>query len=292
MKPRSLTLTLFGEYIQYYGGEIWVGSIVQLMKKFGISESSVRGAIFRMVKQNYLQTRKVGNKSYYSLTEEGLRSTLDGVRRVYAARNIVWDQQWRILTYSFPEEKREIRNQVRKELNWLGFGVISNSTWINPNPVERQIMDLIHSYGLEDYVTLFSSSEIVSHSTEHIISKGWDLEDITAQYNIFIDKYSKVLEELRERAFNNTLTDEDCYIERTKLVHEYRKFLFQDPGFPVDLQPAYWTGNQAYELFGEIHQLLALSAVRFFESAFQGPPDKNIEIDRSKATNPLQSVYT
>lgn len=292
MKPRSLSLTLFGEYIHYYGGEIWVGSIVQLMKRFDISESSVRGAIFRMVKQNYLKTRKVGNKSYYSLTEEGLRSTLDGVNRVYSDRNIVWDQQWRILTYSFPEEKRELRNQVRKELNWLGFGLISNSTWINPNPIEKQVMDLVKSYDLEDYITLFSSSEVVSHSKEEIINRGWDLMDISEQYNIFISKYTKVLEELQDQAFKNTLTDEACFIERTKLVHEYRKFLFQDPGFPLDLQPSYWTGVQAYELFGEIHQLLALPAVRYFESIFQGPPDKAVKLDRSKAINPLQNVYS
>jgi len=42
MKPRSLMFTLFGEYIQHYGGEVWVGSIVQMMKQVGISESSVR----------------------------------------------------------------------------------------------------------------------------------------------------------------------------------------------------------------------------------------------------------
>jgi phenylacetic acid degradation operon negative regulatory protein len=53
--------TLYGEYIQYYGGEIWVGSLIQIMNKFGVSESSVRGAIFRMVQKNLMQVRKIGN---------------------------------------------------------------------------------------------------------------------------------------------------------------------------------------------------------------------------------------
>ena len=55
--------TLYGEYIQYYGGEIWVGSLIKLMNQFGVSESSVRGAMFRMVKKNLLQVRKIGNNS-------------------------------------------------------------------------------------------------------------------------------------------------------------------------------------------------------------------------------------
>jgi len=284
--------TLFGEYIQHYGGEIWVGSLVQMMKRFGISESSVRGAIFRMVKQNYLETRKVKNKSYYSLTSEGNRTTIDGVRRVYTARNFGWDHKWRILTYSFPEEKRELRNQIRKELNWLGFGLISNSTWINPNAIENQVKDLIQTYELEDNVVFFSSSEIVSPSTDKIINKGWDLKNISQQYNVFIEKYRGVLEDLREKAFQNKLTDEECFVERTSLVHEFRKFLFADPGFPVELQPAYWAGTKAYELFAEIHQLLALPAVRFFDSVFQGPPDQEIIPNRNKAANPFPSVYT
>jgi len=284
--------TLFGEYIQHYGGEIWVGSLVQLMSRFGISESSVRGAIFRMVKQNYLETRKVKNKSYYSLTSEGKRSTIDGVRRVYTSRTFNWDHKWRLLTYSFPEEKRELRNQIRKELNWLGFGLLSNSTWINPNPVEKQVMELIQTYDLEDNVVFFSSSEIISPSAQKIINKGWDLEHISSQYDVFINKYTGVLEDLREKAFQKELSDELCFIERTSLVHEFRKFLFEDPGFPVDLQPSYWSGTKAYELFGEIHQLLALPAVRFFDSVFKGPPDQEITPDRNLATNPFPSVYT
>ncbi|MFD1360833.1 PaaX family transcriptional regulator C-terminal domain-containing protein [Lentibacillus salinarum] len=284
--------TLFGEYIQHYDGEIWVGSLVQLMNRFGISESSVRGAIFRMVKQNYLKTRKVKNKSYYSLTDEGKRNVIDGVHRVYTSRNFMWDKKWRILTYSFPEEKRELRNQIRKELNWLGFGLISNSTWINPNPVEKQVKNLIHTYELEDNVTFLTSSEIVSPSTEKIINKGWDLKRISKQYNFFIDSYIDKLEKLREKAFNDQLTNELCFIERTSLVHEFRKFLFEDPGFPIDLQPSYWSGTKAYELFGEIHQLLALPAVRFFDSTFKGPPDQEITPNRHQAINPFPSAYS
>lgn len=36
MKPRSLMFTLYGEYIEYYGGEVWVGSLIQLMHHFGV----------------------------------------------------------------------------------------------------------------------------------------------------------------------------------------------------------------------------------------------------------------
>lgn len=287
MKPRSLMFTLYGEYIKYYGGEVWVGSLIQLMSKFGVSESSVRGAVYRMVQKKYLENRKLKNKSYYSVTEKGKRNVEDGVRRVYSSHKYNWDKSWRILTYTFPEEERELRNQIRKELNWMGFGLISNSTWISPNSIETQVMDLINTYELEENITFFSSSKLVSHSVEHIINKGWDLKYVSDQYEIFINEYSAILEELKEKAFSNTLTDEQCFTERTSLVHEYRKFLFKDPGFPVELLPSYWAGTKAHELFREMHQFLALPAVRFFESVFEGPPNSNISPNRYKATNPF-----
>lgn len=291
MKPRSLMFTLYGEYIQYYGGEIWVGSLIQLMNGFGISESSVRGAILRMVQKNLLQVRKQGNKSYYSITEQGNRRVLDGVKRVYAAPRPVWDGTWRILSYSFPEEKRELRNEIRKELTWTGFGMLSNSTWISPNPLEDQVMELIKTYKIEDNTILFSSSAVISHNSESIIEKGWDLQQVSDNYNKFIEKYAPKFEQLREKALNNTLTDEECFIKRTTIVHEYRKFLFQDPGFPRDLLPEDWVGAKARELFWNVHQLISIPAVRYFESIYEAAPDKEIKPIRDKAINPFKEVY-
>ncbi len=283
--------TLYGEYIQYYGGEVWVGSLIQLMDKFGVSESSVRGAIFRMVQKNLLKVRKIGNKSFYSLTELGKRRIEDGVKRVYTTQSQSWDGLWRILTYSFPEEKRELRNIIRKELNWTGFGVISNSTWVSPNSLEEQIMEMIETYKIEDHIFLFSAASIVSHDNESIINKGWDLQAISDEYDVFIKQFTPKFEELREKALNNLLSDDECFIERTNLVHQYRKFLFQDPGFPRDLLPAQWSGTKARELFWNIHQLISIPAVRFFESQYEPAPDREIEARRDKAINPFREIY-
>lgn len=289
MKPRSLMFTLYGEYIKYYGGEIWVGSLIELMKQFGISESSVRGAIFRMVQNNLLKVRKVGKKSYYSPTSKGRVD--EGVSRVYATQNHTWDQKWRILTYSFPEEKREIRNKIRKELIWTGFGNLTNSTLVSPNPVEEQVLEMIKEYEIEEYAFLFTSSSIVSHDNQSILDIGWDLNMVKVEYQTFIEKFTPKFEYLREKALNNTLKDDECFIEKTVLVHEYRKFLFQDPGFPRDLLPEGWIGIKARELFWNIHQLLSIPSIRYFESVFEGAPDREIQIERDKAINPFGEIY-
>lgn len=290
MKPRSLMFTLYGEYIQHYGGEVWIGSLIKMMSQFGISESSSRGATLRMVQQGYFQARKIGNKSYYSLTDKGKRSMQEGVSRVYSIRNLKWDGYWRVVTYSIPENKRELRNQVRKDLTWIGFGMISNSVWVTPNPLEQQVLKMIKEHGLEDHIILFSSSEIVSHDKGEIVQKGWDFDGIDQAYQSFIERYSGKYEALKERAWNEQLTDKECFIERTTLVHEYRKFLFLDPGFPADLLPADWSGNKARELFFNVHQLLSIPAIRYFEDVFDPAPDCEHVSNREKAIHPFINI--
>lgn len=51
--------------------EIWVGSLTRLLGRFGMSEQAVRVAISRIASQGWLKARKVGNRSYYSLTPRG-----------------------------------------------------------------------------------------------------------------------------------------------------------------------------------------------------------------------------
>ena len=43
--------------------------------------------------------------------------------------------------------------------------------------------------------------------------------------------------------------DEKAFAARFRLVHEWRKFLFDDPGLPARLLPADWPGVPAAELF-------------------------------------------
>jgi phenylacetic acid degradation operon negative regulatory protein len=291
MKPRSLMFTLYGEYIHYYGGECWVGSLIKMMSEFGISESSVRTATLRMVQQDLYNVRRIGNKSYYRLTEKGKRRLEDGVRRVYAVNNEKWDGSWRILTYSMPEEKRDLRNQVRKELSWTGFGMISNSTWVSPNPLEEQTLEMIRTYGLEDYTMLFSSVSVLSHDNQSVVDRGWNLRKISDGYIPFIEKYHEKFAQLQQKLWDKELTDRDCFIERTLLVHEYRKFLFEDPLFPLELLPKDWNGDAARALFRDIHQLLSVGAVRHFESLFEYAPDQEINVNRQKVINPFFETY-
>lgn len=270
---RSMIFTLYGDYIHHYGNKIWIGSLIRLLKEFGHNEQSVRVAVSRITKQGWLQSEKIGNKSYYLLTPRGEARIEEAAIRIFDLKRQDWDGKWRMLMYAIPEEKRRIRDELRKELLWSGFGNFSNGCWISPNNLEKEVKLLIEKYDIQAYADFFISEYKGPQENRTIVEKGWPLQEIEAKYEEFISTYSKQYIIHQSRMDKNQMTDAECFVERTKLVHEYRKFLFADPGLPTELLPKGWSGNHAALLFEQYYKLLAQSASRFFEQVFQEDND-------------------
>lgn len=266
---QSMIFTLFGDYIRHYGNKIWIGSLIRLLKEFGHNEQAVRVAVSRMVKQGWLQSQKDGNKSYYFLTKRGEKRIDEAGRRIFKLAPDKWDGKWRVLMYSIPEKKRHVREDFRKELTWSGFGHLSNSCCISPNNLENEVRFIIEKYEITPYVDFFITKNIGPRDNYSIVERNWQLTEIEKKYQEFITTYRKQYQIHENMIKEEKMTDADCFVERTKLVHEYRKFLFIDPGLPEELLPPIWSGQDAAQLFSEYYQLLAVPASRFFESVFE-----------------------
>jgi phenylacetic acid degradation operon negative regulatory protein len=266
---QSMIFTIYGDYIRNYGSKIWIGSLIRLLKEFGHNEQGVRVAVSRMVKQGWIQSEKQGNKSYYFLTDRGVQRMDEAANRIYKMKPNEWDGKWRILMYTIPEDKRQLRDDLRKELLWSGFGSFSSGCWISPNDLEKQINRLIEKYDIDEYVDFFISEYKGPKENQSLVEKSWQLEEIENKYEEFIEKYSKQFIVHQSIISRGEMSDADCFVERTNLVHEYRKFLFIDPGLPKELLPSKWNGNHAALLFSQYYQVLAEPASRFFENVFQ-----------------------
>src|SRR5690606_6897834 len=101
-----------------------------------------------------------------------------------------------------------------------------------------------------------------------LIEKSWPLDEIQGKYEEFIDEYSKKFIVHQSMMNDGKMTPAECFVERANLVHEYRKFLFIDPGLPKELLPDEWNGNHAALLFAQHYKLLADPASQFFEEVF------------------------
>ncbi|MBM7649138.1 phenylacetic acid degradation operon negative regulatory protein [Bacillus ectoiniformans] len=282
---QSMIFTIYGDYIRHYGNKIWVGSLIRLMKEFGHNEQGVRVAVSRMVKQGWIQSEKQGNKSFYFLTGRGVNRIEEAAKRIFKLNPHEWDGKWRILMYTIPEEKRSVRDELRKELLWSGFGSFSNSCWISPNNLEKEVQSLINKYEISEYVDFFVSDYKGPKENESLVEKSWPLEEIEKKYEEFINTYSKQFVIHQSIISRGEMSDAQCFVERTKLVHEYRKFLFIDPGLPRELLPPMWDGNHAASLFSQYYKILAEPASRFFESVFEADNDLRRKDDSYDATD-------
>lgn len=270
---QSMIFTIYGDYIRHYGNKIWIGSLIHLLKEFGHNEQSVRVAVSRMMKQGWLESEKKGNKSYYFMTARGEARIEEAAIRIFKLMPNDWDGKWRILMYTIPEEKRQIRDELRKELLWSGFGSFSNGCWISPNNLEKEVNLLIEKYDIQSYVDFFVSEYKGPQEDRALVEKSWPLQEIAERYQEFISTYSNQFIVHHSMINKGQMTNAECFVERTNLVHEYRKFLFSDPGLPKELLPKIWNGNHAALLFEQYYKLLAQSASQFFEVVFQEDND-------------------
>ncbi len=273
LKPRSILFTIYGEYVRHYGSEIWVGSLAKLLKEFGISEQAVRAALSRLSKQNWLVSKKVGNRSYYSLSEYGKKHLDEAAERIYKIEPGPWNQHWCIVSYNVPERRRALRDQFRKELSYLGFGMLSNSTWISPNDLTERLQQVVDSLEIGPYVEVFIAKHFSGSDPKDLVKKCWNLDEINEAYRAFIEAYRPRYEKTLEKVKKGEAIEESfCFIEKTELVHEYRKFLFIDPDLPKELLPEIWLGSEADQLFQDYYQYLHPGAIRFFEKAYVPAP--------------------
>ncbi len=273
MQARSLLFTIYGDFILRYGQEVWVGSMIQALGEFGIAPPAVRVAVSRVAQEGLLQARKEGNKSYYMLTEKGRRRIEEGVRRLYRQAPEAWDGHWRVLTFTAPEDRKELRDQVRAELEWRGFGPLTPSTWISPHRQEEAIRNLVEEYSLLGHLDLFTARYSGPAADRELVTRCWDLSQIASKYAEFVSAAQPRHEDMRAKiAAGVEVPDNHCFTERVWLVHEFRKFLHFDPGLPAELLPPDWPGARALHLFWEYYRMLSGGAERFFLQLFYPTP--------------------
>jgi phenylacetic acid degradation operon negative regulatory protein len=266
--------TLYGDYIRHASGSIWIGSLIRLLGQFGVSQQAVRSTVSRMTQRGLLRVDRIGMRSYYSLTPESTQVIEEGAARIFHAHSMGerWDGQWHLVTYSIPENAREARDHLRRQLEWMGFGMVANALWISPHDYARPLEQLADELGVRAHVELFTARHDGFADPTTLVAHCWDLAAINARYAAFIERYQPLYEQhlcLLQRG--EDLEPSLYFVHRFNLMHEYRRFTFHDPELPAELLPGDWRGTEAAELFRDYHDLLADKANAYFFSVFESP---------------------
>jgi phenylacetic acid degradation operon negative regulatory protein len=273
LRSQDLVFTLYGDYIRYRGSEAWTGSLIELLGLLGMSEQAVRSALSRMSRKKWLKGRRVGNKSFYSLTPKSIKLLEEGAQRIFQPRTDEWDGKWYLLIYSIPEKKRHLRNKLRERLTWLGCAPLNHATWISPRILQHDLDDLLDSLKIRGHVEIFCAEHLGFSSNQEVVARCWNLEGLNQTYAGFIARHEPLLDGHKARLVKeNGLDPGECFVQRFMLVHEYRSFPYVDPNVPAELLPDDWLGDKALQLFREYHELLTAGANTLVDDVFARAP--------------------
>lgn len=260
MRPRSIVFDLFGDYVRYRGGAARLRTLSRLMDSFGVGDGTVRVVLARLRKEGWFDSWREGRETVYGLNDKSLHLLDEGRTRIFDRVRDEWDRHWRMVIYSVPESERGLRERVRKELAWLGFGPLAPSTYICPHDRLRQVRESLGDEPALRLDTLQCQSSGLSVDRA-MAGRCWDLDDLNEDYRALLRTYRKRM----SIYYASGLSPEEALIERMRLTYDYRKFPFRDPDLPTELLPAGWLGREAHELFLEAHELLRAPAEKFYD---------------------------
>jgi phenylacetic acid degradation operon negative regulatory protein len=261
VKARSLVFDLFGGYLRYRGGEVRLRHLVALMSCFDVAEPTVRVVVTRLRKEGWLDSRRDGRETVYSLTGTAWEMLDEGRERIFDRGHGPWDGHWNMVIYSVPEAERALRERLRKRLAWLGFGPLSSSVWVSPHDRSDQVLA---SFAGEPAVQLdvFRSRSTGSTADREIAARAWPLEELHRDYDALLRGYARRMDGYRAGP-----PPRDALVERIRVINDYRRFPFRDPDLPLEMLPAGWSGRRAHDAFLEAYGLLREPAFAFVDEA-------------------------
>jgi phenylacetic acid degradation operon negative regulatory protein len=268
--PQPALLTLYGDYLLDRHEEVGIGSLITLFGNFGLSEHAVRAAVSRMCHAGLLKVRSKGRKSFYSLTKNGHNLLTIGAQRIFVRREAKWDGTWNIVAYSIPERERKTRDTLRRELTWMGFGVLGGSTMVSPYDMTHKVVELAEKLGVTNNAQIFKATQQGLTDARKIVSTCWDLGRIHQKYASFLAEYQPRYEKWLQRLESGVPVEPgEYFVERFTLIHEYRRLPFFDPDLPDELLPEDWLRPKAAALFQDFHDLLTEKATDYVNSVLE-----------------------
>lgn len=261
MKPRAVIFDLFGDYLRYAGGEVKLGDLSALLADFGIEPATVRVNMSRLRKEGWFTSRRLKRETIYELSDRMLEMLDQGRRRIFERLDGPWSGNWTMVTYLVPESERAVREQLRKDLAWHGFGPLSSSIWLAPHDFFDDMLALAQEYPTAK-IDVFRSAAGSVEADRELASRCWELTQLSEDYGRFIATYSQ----LDHTEASGPIVGREALISRTQLISDFRRFPFRDPQLPSEIQPEGWAGEAAHALFRRVHGQLGPQANAYVES--------------------------
>lgn len=251
MHARSALFDVYGDHLRARGSQAPVAAVVRLLDPVGIAAPAVRTAISRMVMQGWLEPVQLAGGRGYRATARATRRLDEASQRIYRRDVPAWDGVWH-LAFVDPPTERSARTRLRADLGFVGFAELADNVWVSPFP-RGELSSVLERAG-----ATARTAQAVGFDPPP--TEAWDLAALRTAYDAWLRTADDLI---GDQLAAHDEEDEAAFAARFHLVHEWRKFLFADPGLPDQLLPDDWPGREAAELFASEATRLKPGADRF-----------------------------
>jgi phenylacetic acid degradation operon negative regulatory protein len=206
-------------------------------------KESVDKAISGLAEEGFLEKNERG-EIRLTITGAGIK------KRLYQERQKKWDGKWRVVFFDIPEDRREIRDDLRSELKKLGFGRWQRSAWLTPFDITKELNSYLREQDLSGLVQIVVGERFGESSDRDFAAKVWPLDEINNRYQHLLSGWSA---ELKKES-----TAEERLEATAVFQNQYFDILTDDPQLPEELLPTNWVGKQAAELFDKLKSFLTV----------------------------------
>jgi phenylacetic acid degradation operon negative regulatory protein len=254
VNPKNLIATIYGDMLAPHGGAAWLGSLVKMAEPFGIAEYLSRTTALRMAKDGWLQPTRVGKLSFYSMTDEHVRTVIAYYPRVYGEPSRGQPAVWRLLLTGAAQLDAKAYASLRRNLLWSGVGQVAPHVFISAAEDFAPLQSLLKIANLLDRIQILDASATSPGSPElmrTIVAEAWNLEVLEKSYQEFLARFRPVWAHIEA---SRSLEPEAAYVTRALLMMEYRRIALRDPRLPRDHLPTVWAGEMAFGLCRSIYE--------------------------------------
>jgi phenylacetic acid degradation operon negative regulatory protein len=255
----SLLRTIVGVGLRRVGGWISIADLIRLMTAVGVSPAHTRTAVSRVKTKGLLISSTIGGHPGYALNPDAVPMLERGDRRIFTFRQMADGDPWCLLSFSIPEAQRDLRQQLRKRLGWIGCGLVATGLWICPAFLADEVEEIVADLGLSERATLFiAGTPRIAGTLADAARHWWDLDHLADLLRAFIASQSHPPD-----STPGGLPPDSSFPRFIHALDQWRILPYLDPGLPPSALPEDWPGFASVALFERITSRHATPAYEF-----------------------------
>jgi phenylacetic acid degradation operon negative regulatory protein len=258
---------VFGDAILPRGGAVLLADLIALLEGFRLNDSQVRTALSRLVADGWLAAERKGRRSLYRLTETGRHRFDEATRRIYGGPPAAWRGAWHLVIV--PPDSAS-RDELRKDLGWLGFGQLAPGILLHPAPDPDSLASVIGDLPAPERPLVIAGATAFPAPPgllRDLVARCWDLAALAAAYRDFLAAFASLGAALGGGFKPQPLP---ALLARLMLIHDYRRIILRDPLLPPRLLPGDWIGRAAHRETRRLYRKLARPAERWIGANLHG----------------------